>query len=274
MTHSEWEGGLISSINGAPIYYEVLGEGEALVLLHAGVADCRMWDEQFETFAERYRVIRYDLRGFGRSSVPLYPFAQYEELAQILTLLNVKRTHLVGVSYGSITALNFTLAYPERVGKLVLVSPSSNGSQPSPEIIDFFDAEERALESQDFQRATELNLKMWVDGPKRSSDQVDPSVRERIGEMQYHAFQTVFPEKAVELDLEPLAISRLREVKVPTLVIAGDYDVEAILELARYMSSRITGAQLVIIPNAAHMVNMEKPEEFNSVVLSFLDQKS
>lgn len=272
MTHSEWEGGLIGSINDAPIYYEALGAGEALILLHAGVADCRMWDEQFESFAEHFRVIRYDLRGFGRSSVPSRPFAQHEELAELLKFFKVTQAHIVGISYGGKIALDFTLAHPDMVKKLVLVAPSVSGSKPGPEMQDFFEAEEKALEAEDLQAATELNLRMWVDGPRRSPDEVDPSVRERIGEMQYHAFQTVFPQDAVELSLEPPAILRVGEVKAPTLLIIGDYDLETKVEQARWLASQIANAQLVVIPQTAHMVSMEKPAEFNEIVLSFLRQ--
>ncbi|HET8846318.1 MAG TPA: alpha/beta hydrolase [Ktedonobacteraceae bacterium] len=272
MAHSEWEGGLIGGINDAPIYYEVLGEGKVLVLLHAGVADCRMWDEQFETFAEHYRVIRYDLRGFGRSSVPSSHFAQHDELAEILAFLSVSHASILGVSYGGKVALDFTLAHPEMVEKLILVAPSVSGSEPSPDVLAFYEAEEKALAAEDLQGATELNLKMWVDGPKRSPEEVNPSVRERIGEMQYHAFQTVFPEEAVEPDLEPPAALRLAEVKVPTLLIVGDYDIQAKIDQAHRLASEIAGAQLAVIAQAAHIVNMEKPAEFNALVLDFLAQ--
>lgn len=273
MAQSDWEGGFVN-INGAPLYYEMLGEGQPLVLLHAGVADCRMWDEQFEDFAKHYRVIRYDSRGFGKSEVPATPFASHEELAELLKHLGVDHTHVVGISYGGKIALDFTLTHPEMVEKLVLVAPSISGSSPAPEVLEFYEAEEAALEEEDLDGATELNLKMWVDGPKRTPDEVDPSVRERVREMQRLAFSTIFPAGAVERDLEPPAIMRLGEVKAPTLLIVGDYDIQPKIDQARQLEREMADAQLVVIPGVAHMVNMEKPADFNRVVLDFLGQQA
>ena len=271
MTQFVTETGFVT-INGAPIYYEIAGEGHPLVLLHAGVADSRMWDEQFAEFARQYRVLRYDLRGYGQSSVPASHFAAHAELAELLQKLGIEQSYVLGISYGGKIALDFTLAYPAMVDALILVAPSVSGTQPTPDVLEFYEAEEEALEEEDLHAATELNLKMWVDGPKRTPTEVSASVRERVREMQYLAFTTVFPEEAVELDLEPPAILRLGEVKAPTLVIVGDYDIQAKLDLTQQLASEIGGAQRVVIAGVAHMVNMEKPAEFNQAVLNFLAQ--
>ncbi|HEX7733369.1 MAG TPA: alpha/beta hydrolase [Ktedonobacteraceae bacterium] len=257
-------------INGARLYYEVAGAGRSLVLLHAGVADSRMWGEQFQAFAQHYQVVSYDQRGFGKSEVPTSAFAPHEELLQLLQHLGLASASIVGISYGGKVALDFALAYPDLVDALVLVAPSVSGSEPAPDELAFYEAEEKALEDEDLDGATELNLRMWVDGPKRQPSEVDSQVRELVREMQRHAFATVFPENAIELDLDPPAIDRLNEVQAPTLLIVGDYDIEARVEQARSLAERITNAQLKIIPGAAHLVNMEKPAEFNQAVLSFL----
>lgn len=258
------------SINDARLYYEVSGSGSPVVFLHAGVADSRMWDKQVEAFAANYCVIRYDLRGFGKSEVPSDHFAQHEELVTLLKYLHITRTHLIGISYGGKIALDFTLSHPDLVEKLVLVAPSVGGTTPDAEVLEFYEAEEKALEEEDLTRATELNLHMWVDSPRREPGRVDSAVRELVREMQFHAFQTIFPEGAVELDLEPPAIMRLSEVKAPTLVVVGEYDIQAKIELAHQLQTQIPGAQLAIVPDVAHMVNMEKPTEFNQLVLDFL----
>ena len=114
---------------GAPLYYEVAGpeSAPALLLLHAGVADSRMWDEQFSVFARQYRTIRYDLRGFGQSQFPAGPFANYEDPAELLTYLGIAKAHVVGLSFGSKVALNFALIDPERVNALVLAAPAVGG---------------------------------------------------------------------------------------------------------------------------------------------------
>src|SRR5919112_4353346 len=111
----------MAEVNGARIYYEVAGEGEPLVLVHAGIADSRMWEGQVAAFAARYRVVRFDLRGFGKTEMVEGPFSHHEDLRGLLDFLGVERTHLVGCSMGGGAVLDFALEYPERVGDLVLV---------------------------------------------------------------------------------------------------------------------------------------------------------
>lgn len=268
MTEFRSQKGFLNA-QGAPLYYEVAGQGYPLLLIHAGVADSRMWDDQFAVFAQQYRVIRYDMRGFGRSSVPAGPFANYEDAAALLDFLGIKKAHLIGISFGGKIALDFTFAYPERVASLVLAAPSVEGEQSSPEIQQFNQEEEMLLERGDLEAATELNLRMWVDGPRRTPKEVDPAVRKRVYEMQYHAFTIPIPDKAAELPLQPPAITRLAEIRVPTLLIVGQYDFPSKLKTAEQLTAEIPQARLIVIPGAAHMVNMEQPEEFNKVLLDF-----
>src|SRR5258708_20639340 len=108
---------------------------------------------------------------------------------------------------------------------------------------------------------------MWVDGPKRTPEQVNPSVRRRVHDMQYHAFTVPIPEAAEELALQPPAITRLQEVSVPALIIVGDYDIPDKLALAQKPADEILRAQQVVIPVLAHMVPMQQPHNFNRVVL-------
>jgi len=261
-------------VQGAPLYYEVTGQGQPLLLIHAGVADSRMWDEQFEVFARQYRVVRYDLRGFGQSSFPAGAFANYADPAALLDFLNIKQAHVIGISFGGKIALDFTLAYPERVLSLVLVAPSVGGHKPAAEVLRFGEEEDALLERGDLAGATELNLRMWVDGPRRTAEQVDAAVRQKVREMQDHAFTVAIPDEVEELSLNPPAITRLAEVHVPTLLIVGDYDIPDKLALTQKLAAEIPNARQVIIPGVAHMVSMEKPEEFNRVVLDFLSQKT
>jgi 3-oxoadipate enol-lactonase len=260
-------------VQGAPLYYEVAGQGYPLLLIHAGIADNSMWDEQFHVFAERYKVMRYDLRGYGKSEFPAGLFANHEDAAALLTFLNVKKAHIIGISFGSQIALDFTLIHPEMVASLVMVAPAAGGHKPSADVIRFNEEEEALLERGDLEGATELNLRMWVDGPKRTPEQVNPSVRRRVHAMQYHAFTVPIPEAAEELELQPPAITRLQEVSVPMLIMVGDYDIPDKLALAQKLAGEIPGAQQVVIPGVAHMVTMEKPGEFNRVVLDFLNRQ-
>jgi 3-oxoadipate enol-lactonase len=259
-----------ADVNGAQLYYQVSGEGDPLLLLHAGVADNRMWDDQVGAFSQRYMVIRFDMRGFGQSAVPPGPISSHEDVVGLLSFLHVKKAYVVGQSYGGHVAIDFALAYPEMVAALILGAPNVSGYEFSEETRRFGAEEDELLSRGDIAGATELNLRMWVDGPYRTPDQVDASVRERVREMQFHAFTMPVPEDADWQPLAPRAIKRLGEIQVPTLIIVGDQDVSEFLKLADLVAEGIAKAEKVVIPGAAHLPNMEKPEEFNRIVLDFL----
>lgn len=260
----------MANINGTQLYYEVSGDGYPLLLLHAGVANSRMWDEQIGAFSQFYQVIRFDMRGFGRSSMPPGRFSNIEDVRGLLALLQVNEAYLLGLSFGALVALDFTIAYPEKVKALILGAPSASGDEPSERIKQFWDEEELALENDDLEAATELNLQMWVDGPHRQPEQVSSSVRERVREMQRHIFEIPVPDDVEEIPLTPPAIERLDEVKAPTLVIVGNLDLEEKIVLADRLVAEMPNAKKGTVPNAAHMVNLEKPDAFNRMVLEFL----
>lgn len=259
-------------VQAATLYYEYAGQGHPLLLIHAGIADSRMWDDQFPVFAQYYRVIRYDLRGFGQTRLQAGTFASYEDPAALLNALGVQKAHVVGVSFGSAIALNFTLTHPEMVASLVMVAPDAGGVEPSERIRQFIREENALREQGDVEGATKLNLRTWIDGLYRSSEQVDPAVRQRVYEMQYHAFSVPIPEDAEEEELQPPAITRLSEVRAPTLIIVGSLDLPEKLELAAHLATGIPGARQQIIAGAAHLPNMEQPQEFNRIVLDFLSE--
>jgi len=260
----------IAKINGAQLYYEVRGKGFPLLLIHAGVADSRMWEAQFEAFSKEFQVIRFDLRGFGRSNMPSGSFSNHEDVRALLDFLEIEKAYLLGISFGGMIALDFTLAYPDYVKALALGAPSVSGASPSERIRQFWEAEDAALEKGDIEGATELNLKLWVDGPHRNPEQVSPGVRELVREMQLNIFKKEIPEDVEEIDLDPPAAGRLGEVAIPVQVLVGDLDLEEKLELADMLVSEIPDCRKVLIPGVAHMLNMEKPDEFNQSVLDFL----
>ncbi|MCG8352974.1 MAG: alpha/beta fold hydrolase, partial [Chloroflexales bacterium] len=244
-THNSQTG--FATVHEAKLYYETAGQGDSILLLHAGVADSRMWDAQFEAFAQRYQIIRYDLRGFGRSLMPSGTFAHHEDVAGVLDFVGVDKTHVLGASFGGAVALDFTLAYPERVSGLVLCAPNVSGYEPSTEeLIGFWTAEEVALERGDIEAATELNVRLWVDGPQRQPEQVDAAVREQVRDMQRQAFMIPVPEGVEEQELLPPAIELLAEIHVPTLIIVGEQDVPEFIELADIVAQGINGAEKVM----------------------------
>jgi 3-oxoadipate enol-lactonase len=258
-----------AEVHGARLYYEIAGAGQPLVLIHAGIADSRMWDAQFTEFARQYRVIRYDARGFGRSPMPPAPFSHYEDLHGLLEILGIDHAILVGASMGGATAVDAALAYPEMVDALVLVASGLSGYTFSAETRQKWAEIDAAFERDGVARAVELELQMWVDGPFRGPDQVNPAVRELVREMNTGSYSG-YNEDATEQELEPPAMSRLGEIHVPTLIVVGDLDVPDIPARTTVLEQGIVGARKVVIPGTAHMLNMEQPGEFNRLVLDFL----
>ena len=260
-----------AEVNGARLYYEVGGAGHPLVLIHAGICDSRMWDAQWGVLAQQFKVIRYDWRGCGKSVMPPERFSHRGDLYRLLQLLGVDRTYLVGVSYGARIAMEFTLEHPEMVDALILVAAGIGAVEPSEALKRALDEADAAASAGDIARANEIELQVWVDGPVRTPDQVDPSVRERVREMNANNF-ALLNEEATEEPLEPPVRSRLADIHVPTLVIVGDHDQPHVVATADLLEAGIAGARKVIIPGTAHLPGMERPDEFNRLVLDFLDK--
>lgn len=259
----------IARVNGTRIYYETAGDGFPLVLVHAGIADGRMWDDQFHVFSKRFQVVRYDRRGFGRTPMVAGPYAHQQDLYGVLKHLAIEKAYLVGCSQGSKTIVDFALEHPEMARALVLVSPALSGFVFNGEPPKQFEQLEAAEEAGDIARVNELELQIWVDGPHRTREQVDRAVRERVREMNLLALQT--PENlGSEQPLDPPAVGRLTDIHAPTLVVTGDLDTPRTLAAADFLSQHIAGAQKANVQGTAHMPNMEKAEEFNHVVLNFL----
>ncbi len=257
----------IAEVKGAGFHFELAGEGRPLVLLHAGICDGRMWDGQLGALAEHYAVLRYDRRGFGRTTQGANAFSHVGDLAGLLNHFRIGRTTLVGCSQGSKIALDFALSHPELVDALVLVAPSVSGhtytAAPPPQ----YEEIEQAEAAGDVERVNELELQIWVDGPRRSPGEVDQSVRELVREMNLAALNASAGE---ELPSGVSAAGRLGEVHVPALIVVGDLDTPQTLEAADVLARGIPGARLEVIRGTAHLPNMERPEEFNRLVLGFL----
>ena len=260
-----------AEVNGARLYYDVAGEGHPLVLIHAGIAHSKMWDEQVDAFAERYQVVRYDARGFGKSALPPGPFAHRDDLRGLLRFLGIERAALVGVSMGGGIAIDFALDHPEGVTALVLVASGVSGNKPSDALIQAWSEIEAVAERGDVAGVIERELRLWVDGPGRTPEQVDPAVRERVRMMETENAAQQEGQEGRSQPLEPPAIDRLGEIRAPTLVVVGDGDVPHILATADLLAAGIPGARKTIMPGVAHMLTMEQPEGFNRLVLDFLD---
>jgi pimeloyl-ACP methyl ester carboxylesterase len=260
-----------ADINGTKLYYEVAGEGHPLVLLHSGLTTCQMWDAQWETCAQHYRVIRTDARGVGWSRMLPGPFSPREDLYQLLRFLGVERVYLLGSSMGGHLAVDFALEHPEMVAALIPVGAGISGEQPSDFLLERWKEIDAVAESGDIAQAVELELQLWVDGPGRAPGSADPAVREQVRRMNTENFKRALEEEQGESQpLEPPAIGRLGEIRVPTLVLVGEQDVPEKLVSADLLAQGIPGAQKIVMPGTAHLPSMEQPEQFNRLVLEFL----
>ncbi|MGH3014375.1 MAG: alpha/beta fold hydrolase [Gaiellaceae bacterium] len=246
-----------------------------VVLLHAAVGDRRLWDGQVGALAERHLVVRYDLRGYGESPLPGGPFSYVDDLAALLDHLGIERAAVVGNSFGGKIALEFALEHPGRTRALVLVASALGGHEPSAELEAFDEAEDALLDAGKLDEAVELNLRTWLDGPGRDAAPVLPAARELVAQGQRRAFETMLaayegsPPPGPVRWTDPPAATRLGEVAVPTLVVAGAHDVADFVAIADRLAAGIPGARLVVL-DTAHLPGLERPDELNPLLLGFL----
>jgi len=264
-----------AEVDGGRLYYETSGSGPAIVLIHAGFLDLRMWDPQIPVFSKTNRVIRYDVRGFGKSDIARNTYSDYKDLRALLYHLRVKSASLVGVSNGGRIAADFAVEYPSMLDHLVLVSPGMSGYKSSgPEedkMWEEFDKQMKPQEVADREGravdAVEMDVNAWASAQT-------PVNRERIRQIALDNFH-VHVENPWKLQVppEPRTFQRLSQIRIPTLVIIGDRDVPPQLLLTDNIHSNIPGSKRVLIPGADHIANMSKPDEFNRAVLEFLKQE-
>lgn len=264
-----------ADFGGEKLYYEIEGKGEILVLIHVGFVDSRMWNGQWEAFTQHYRVLRFDMRGFGKSDPATGPVSRRQDLYRLLQELGIKHAHLLGCSLGGETAIDFTLEHPELVRSLIVVSAAPGGFEmrgdPPALLLEML----QALEQGDLARVSDLQIRLWVDGSFRQPEQVDSRVRQRATEMNRIPVENGTWAIADANPLSPLvppAAGRLGNISIPVLVVAGALDNPEILRAADLLANEVEGAEKVIIPDTAHLPNMEKPAEFNHIVLDFLNR--
>ncbi len=257
------------TVNGVPLAYDEAGRGEPLLLLHAGIVDRRMWDDVLPTFAARFRVVRFDLRGYGETPLPDGPFVYGADAAELLRLLGIERAHVVGVSMGGHVALDLALARPELVDGLVVVATGIGGWEFGPAMKAGWADEEAAIERGDLDEAAWINVRMWLDGPSRGPDEVDPALRRRVFEMQRRALD--YENPAAEGGwLVPERHLKLGQIASPTLVAVGELDQPDFVRIARHVAEAIPGSRLQVLPGVAHLPPMEAPQDFASLVVEFL----
>ncbi len=261
------------NLGDGQLYYETAGEGMPLILAHAAFLDSRMFDAIWERLAKHFRVIRYDMRGFGKSSPVTGPLSRRNDLDRLLTHLDVTQAHLVGCSLSGEIGLDLALEQPHRFKSLTLVGSTPSGFQlqgePPRHILEMF----AALQSGNFDHANELQIRIWLDGEHREAGQVDSTLRKNALEMnRIPVAQNTFfiSDMQPANPLDPPAITRLESVKCPTWIVAGALDHSEVLRAADEMAKRIPDARKTMIESTGHVPSYEQPDTFVKLLLDFL----
>ena len=263
----------LAAVNDAHIYYEIAGDGDPFLMIHAGVADSRQWDNEFAYFASRYRVIRYDMRGYGKSEPADGQYGHLQDLIALLDHLEIEGAIVaMGCSMGGGVAMNFALSKPLAVKSLIMVDAGPTGLELDAPTPDKAAEAEQAFNAGDLDLVAEIETQIWFDGVGRTSAQVNQAMRKLVCEMNRTALGHEAKGLGARLpDTEVPAAQRLSELQLPVLVIVGAHDVPYMQAAADYMVEKIPTARKVTIDDAAHLPNMEHPEKFCRIVSTFLE---
>jgi 3-oxoadipate enol-lactonase len=252
------------TVDGGKLFYEMTGKGENIVLLHDGMVDREIWDEQFPVLAKNYRVVRYDRRNYGKSSDPQAPYSNIEDLNQLFIQLKIDKAIIFGMSSGGGLAIDFTLKYPAKVSALVLVGAVVSGY---------------GYTSHMFNRGGHMNPAEVLADPQKTIHYFiweDPyeiySENSKAKEKVMKIMEANLHEEKGGFNKPPdrQAARFLSEIKVPVLVLVGEYDIPDVHAHAGVIEFGIPGAKREVILKSGHLIPIEQSEAFNESVLRFL----
>ncbi len=250
-------------VDDGRIYAEHTGAGadSAVLLLHAGVADRRVWDHVVGPLSEAgHHVIRYDMRGYGRSAPATEPHSLVADALLVLDAAGVDRAHFVGLSQGAATSVDTALAHPDRVRSLTLVAPGLTGYE-WPRLPGFAERM-AAAEAGDAHGLALAIAHLWAPlSFERGEKQCDAAARIILDQAE----QFMRDEQEIE---EPSAVPRLEEVGAPTLVVLGDRDLDPITDIGGLLANRIPGARREVLTGADHMLPLRQPERLVELILT------
>jgi pimeloyl-ACP methyl ester carboxylesterase len=259
-------GGIL--VDGAVLSWEDSGtaaEGLAVVLLHAGVADSRMWEPLLSHLGPRLRTIRPDLRGFGESRLlDAVPYRPVDDVAAVLDALGLEQISLVGASFGGLVALELAATQPERVARLALLAPPLPDHDWSADAEAFDEREERAAASGDLDELIAINAEAWGHGSSAAVTHIEDALGRSLPD------QLELDPEMIEID--PPVHERLHDLRMPALVIVGDEDLEDFPRIARRLAAELPDARLEVIRGAGHLLALERPHECARVLSPFLAQ--
>jgi 3-oxoadipate enol-lactonase len=262
--------------NGASLYFETDGDASApaLLLLHAGIANLRMWDPQIDALKQRHYVIRYDARGFGETTTENVEFSARTDALRLLDHLGVDKATVIGCSRGGQIALDLAVESPSRVAGLVAIGAGPSGFpelEPTVEEEAIIDEMDLAFETADWEKLNRLEVKLWSIGPLRDEADLDQQFVRTAYELN-HANLAHIDESPTQLPLEPPSYDRVVDIAVPVLVMVGDHDVSESLAQSEYLLSVVPRADGARFPGSAHLPSVEQPGDFTRVLLRWLDE--
>lgn len=259
-----------TQVNGIEIYYEIEGEGPWVTLSHSLACNLHMWDEQMEALTRNYKVLRYDTRGHGQSSAPEGEYT-LEQLADdvkgLLDALGIRRTHWVGLSMGGMIGQAFALKYPGIFQSMVLADTTS---RRPPDAAKMWGERIAIAREKGMEALVESTLGRWFTEPYRNSRK---DVMQRIA-----GYIRTTPVAGFIGCCHAISrvdyLERLKEIKIPVLVMVGEHDHGTPPEAARAIHENLPGSELRIIPAAAHLSNVEQAKLFNDALTDFLERAS
>lgn len=248
------------------------GSGPPIVLLHAGIADSRSWDDMVPLLnAAGYRTIRYDQRGAGQTITEDVEFSRFADLVAVLDANSIERAALVGNSMGGSLAFDTAIEAPDRVVAIVGVAAGLGGFDGgnTPKELAMLMEMER-LEGQDPidpAAVAEIDAQVWVDGPGQPSTRVSAAIRNLVLDMD---FWDPSKPQGRPIRLNPPANERLTELRCPVLAVAGEIDVSEVAVTARHLEANAPNARALVWPDVAHMIGMEQPARLTDAIVEFL----
>jgi pimeloyl-ACP methyl ester carboxylesterase len=260
--------GSFVEVQGGKLYYEECGTGaHTVVLIHDGIAHSAVWDDVWPAFCKRFHTVRYDRRGYGRSPETTAPYWETEDITALLRHLRIPRTILVGSSHGGELSIDFTLQHPEMVEQLVLVGAVVSGMPYSDHFLNRGMQNSKPFEKNDVTAGvTNWAKDKYVLAPGHDKAQ------KRLLELL-----TANPQDLTHQDLprptQP-ALPRLKEIRIPTLILTGDADIPDVHAHSGAIEAGIPGSRRVVLSDAGHLMYMEIPEEFSRVVIGFIETGS
>ena len=256
-------------IDNSKIYYEVFGQGEPIILIHAGVTDSRMWNYQIDDLSKRYKVIRFDQRGFGKSSIPEKNYNPIQDILTLMDSCQITKAHIVGISLGALQAIDLAIEYPDRVKTLIVSGASFPDWQLPKDVID---------------RHVEFTQYVMENGPDSAVKRMltDSFWSKSIPDNKYKESRQLFEQILKEnknsftinwqlRELPTGLVNSLEQIDCPVLMFRPENDMASIMPIADTIAENISNIKIVEIGDASHLLNMEKPVEFNRTIIEFIN---